>query len=81
MTWSSLDRAWAEVKPLSGTELYKARQATAEVTHQITMRWRAGITPALRIFFNSRYFEILSAINVEERNRELQLLCKEHING
>lgn len=80
-TFVDQDRVWAEVMPLSGRELLAARQTTGEVTHQVTIRWRDGLTPTHRIRFGTRIFEILSVINVEERNREMRVLCKEHVNG
>jgi SPP1 family predicted phage head-tail adaptor len=80
-TWPEAGTFWAAVNPLSGNELFRAKQVNAEVTHEIEMRWTPLVTPANRIKFGTRIFEILSAINVEERNKKLLLSCKEHING
>lgn len=76
-SWADRATAYASVSPISGKELYTAQQLHAEVTTKITMRYMDGITPKMRVFFNSRSFEILSVLNFEERNVELNLLCKE----
>ena len=35
----------------------------------------------MRILYGTRVFEILSMINVEERGREMRVLCRENVNG
>jgi SPP1 family predicted phage head-tail adaptor len=68
---------WAEVRPLSGNEALRAMQAEATVTHQVTMRYRPGVTTGMRIRFGTRYLDIRRVIDPEERRVELQLLCEE----
>jgi len=53
----------------------------AEVTGKISIRYLAGITPKMRVKHGNRIFDIVSMINPEERNRELQLMVKERIDG
>ena len=43
------------------------------------MRYLSGIVPKMRVKVGSRIFDILSIINVDERNRELQLMCRESV--
>lgn len=70
----------ALVEPLSGNELFEARQLHAEVTHRIIMRGRFdGITPKHRVLFGSRVFDILSVLNLEERNLIVELMVKEGV--
>lgn len=38
----------ADVKPLSGKEFLAAQAQQSKVTHQIRMRWRAGVKPQMR---------------------------------
>lgn len=77
--WQDLTTVWAAIEPLSGREYWQAKAVNAEVTHRVRMRYRAGITPEMRLVFNGRVFEILAVLNLEERNIELQLLCKEAV--
>lgn len=78
-TWASLGTVWASVEPLSGREYFAAAQMQSEVSTRIVIRPISGVTltPKDRVKFGSRYFDIQSVINRDERNRELQLLCVE----
>jgi SPP1 family predicted phage head-tail adaptor len=67
----------AEVTPLSGSELLAAQQVGAETTHVVRMRYGTTVTPRHRLLFGARILEIESAPNVEERNKELLLRCRE----
>lgn len=78
--WQLLAKAWAAIEPLKGEEYFAAATIQAQISHKVTMRPPGiEITPADRIIFGSRIFEIESVINVEERNRELVLMCVEKI--
>ena len=77
-TWSTFAaNLHAEIAPLSGRELLLARQVNAETTHRIRLRYRAGITPKMRVLFGSRIFAIESVLDTEERGIEVVLLCRE----
>jgi SPP1 family predicted phage head-tail adaptor len=78
-TWSAYATAQALVEPLSGREYFAAQSTQANVTHRIGIRYLSGIVPNMRVKLGSRIFDILSIIKVGERNRELQLMCRESI--
>lgn len=63
--------------PLSGGKQFLAQKAEGRVTHGIVLRYREGIDPHWRIRFGSRVFTIERVINVEERNRKLEILAVE----
>jgi SPP1 family predicted phage head-tail adaptor len=77
--WSAHATVQASIEPISGREYIAAQSTQADVTHRIRLRYLSGITPKMRVNYNSRIFDILSVINVGERNRELQLMCRESI--
>lgn len=77
--WDNILTAKAGIYPLSGREFYAAETVNSEVTHKIKMRYTPKLTPDMRIEFGNRHFEIESIINFQEKNVELQLLCKELI--
>lgn len=79
MTWVDYATAWAKVKPLSGIELWKAQQINALVTHNVNIRFRSGVLPDMRVTFKGRVLNIVSVVNDEERNREMDLVCMEHV--
>ncbi len=70
---------WGKVEPLTGSERLRAMQIEDRLSHRIVIRHRPGITPAMRIVFGSRVFNIRAAINHEERDRFLELLCEEGV--
>lgn len=75
--WRKVATVWASIVPLSGTERIVAEQTQADVTHTVTLRYRAGVTPKMRIIYGERRLEILSVVEGLKRRRELILNCKE----
>jgi len=80
-TWSDYETVWASIEPARGREFWESQQINAEVTTKITIRHLYGINPKMRVKYGNRIFEIISVINPEERNVELQLMVKESVNG
>jgi len=76
-TWFTYATVWAAVEPLTGRELYEAQQISAEVTVRVRVRYLKSMSTEHRVLFDSRGFNVNFVQNLEERNRELVLLCKE----
>lgn len=76
-TWQDVTTVWAAVEPLRGREYLQAMAVAVEVTTRVRVRCLPGVTPAMRLLFGSRIFNIVSVIDPEERHRELQLMCVE----
>ncbi len=76
ITWSSVgvDRC-ANVQPLQGREYFAGQQFQSKIDTRFILRYVAGITPKMRILYNSLSYNIESIINVGERNRELHIMC------
>ena len=76
ISWSSfgIDR-WADVEPLQGREYFAGHQFQSKIDTKFTLRYVAGVSPKMRILYNSLSYDIESVINVDERNRELQIMC------
>lgn len=79
----------ADIEPLSGRELVAAQSIFAEVSHVVHVRYMTMLADptkvaAMRIVYGNggvtRYFNIGAAINVEERNKEIQLFTSEGAN-
>jgi len=70
---------WCSVEPIGGRERLRAGQLVPEATHIIRTRYNTEIVPSCIMVWGSRTFEILSVVNVEERNMVLEMLCKELI--
>ncbi|KKK83023.1 hypothetical protein LCGC14_2797540 [marine sediment metagenome] len=66
-----------EILPQRGREFYQAQQVQAEITHLIRIRYLPGVTSKMRAIFGTRTLHILDVRNVDERSREMLLMCKE----
>lgn len=78
--WQTLVTRYASIEPLSGRELWQARQVRPDVTHKIIMRFFA-MTPKYRLKFGSRIFNVVSVLNPGERARgsAMELICVEEV--
>jgi SPP1 family predicted phage head-tail adaptor len=77
--WEDITTTRAAIYPISGKEFFAAEKINSEVTHKVNLRFSPSITTDLRVKFGERFFRIESAINFQEKNSILQLLCKELI--
>lgn len=77
--WTSLFSAWGEIEPLSGRESIAAAAAQSEVSHRISLRYRAGVALSAkhRILYAGRYFNIRAVRDDGERHRVWILDCTE----
>lgn len=77
-TWVGLATVRASIEPLMGKEYDQASGEHSRVSTRIRMRWQSELSdlkPADRILFENRAYDIQSVINVNERNRELLVMC------
>src|SRR5690242_6032167 len=79
-SWTSFATTYAEIAPLRGRELFAAQQVNAEVTGTIRIRYREGVTSAMRVTFQGRHYDILAVVDPLERHQELLLYVREGPN-
>ena len=89
-TWADyLTGVRADIQPLSGRELLAAQAINASVTHQIDIRYSSALADPvavarMRIKYVTptvtRYFNIASSINDNERNKQITLSVSEGEN-
>jgi SPP1 family predicted phage head-tail adaptor len=65
------------VSPMSGREYEESQKLRAETTYKISTRFFRNITPEMRILYDSREFEIVSVLDLNERHEELQIIAIE----
>ena len=76
-TWITVAELWADLRPSGGSETVEADRIAGHVTHEVSLRYRPGVQPAMRFRLGARLFHILSVIDVEERKRWFTCLCEE----
>ncbi len=57
-SWVDVATVWASVEPLSAREFIQSGQTQAAVTARITIRYRAGLMPTMRIVHRGQVFNI-----------------------
>ena len=77
--YSDSQTVQASIKPLNGKEVYKQGKLQDQVTHEIMIRHNSSVTAKDRIKFGSRFFNIRSVINVDERSRYMKILAEEGV--
>lgn len=65
------------VEELSGKELEFAMRQVANATHKVVMRYRAGVTPRMRLYWGTRTLNIEAVTDPEGLRKKLHLLCVE----
>lgn len=75
-TWTDTAKVWANKRNAKGNERFIANQDVATVDAIFTIRYRAGITPLMRILdVDGREHNILSVIEVD-RKRWLEIYAQ-----
>lgn len=76
-TWVEVAIVSAALRPSGGSEGIDSGRLAGRVTHEVTLRYRAGVVPAMRFRQGSRVFHILAAFDEDERKHWLRCLCEE----
>lgn len=79
LTWTTVATPRAFIKPMSGGERLQAMRLEATVTHRIFIRYRDDLLTSDRINFNGRLMQIRALINLEERNRWIEIYADEGV--
>lgn len=70
---------WASIAPTRGGEYYEAQKLREELTWKIYVRFLPGITADMAIRYKERVFQIKSVIDVNFRQRTLEIMCTEYV--
>jgi SPP1 family predicted phage head-tail adaptor len=84
-TWIDVATVWADIQPLSGREAVIASRISAELSHQITVRYQSifdnpQLVAQYRVLYRSRIFNIHSALNEDEKRVLVILLASEGLD-
>lgn len=76
-TWATDSTVWGSIVPLKGTELTNAQMRNSEITHKVKIRYLSTVNAKGRVLFGARIFQLYEVLNIDERNREMQIGAKE----
>lgn len=79
VTWTPVADLWAGIAPATGGEDVVGEGIAGRVSHELLVRYRSGIAPAMRFRLGDRTFEIKAVLDIAERRRMLRCLCREEL--
>lgn len=80
ISWNNVARCWARIEQLQGRELETAQAINAEITHRVVIRYRSGITAAMRVVYQGRFLNIEAPLDIDTDHILLHLMCSEGLN-
>jgi SPP1 family predicted phage head-tail adaptor len=76
VAWETVAELWVHVRSITGDERLRHDQLAGRLTHEVWLRQRLGVAPAMRFRQGSRLYEIVAVL--EPRRRAwLKCLCEE----
>jgi len=69
--WIETAKPFASIEPVRASSTFAADQTVETVTHEITIRWQAGVQSGMRFLKNERIFEIRTVYDPDETARYL----------
>ena len=84
-SWLDVATVWADIQPLSGKEAVIANRISAELSHQIIVRYQSLFdnpqqVVQMRVLYKARIFNIHSALNEDEKRTQIILLASEGLD-
>jgi len=76
-TWGDEYTVKGAIWPVTGKEMIQNSALTSTISHKIQIRYLPDVKATWRVKYGTRLFNILSVINQNERNRVIDLICKE----
>ena len=81
VTWTTfLADEPAEVVPLSGREFIQSAAAQAAVDTRMTIRWRSGVEPTMRVVFDGNNYQISAVLPDPSNRRWLTIMAARGVN-
>ena len=78
--WTDVATLWARIRPLSGREFLSAAAINSELTHMVTIRYRAGVTAVMRLSYGGQIYNILSVGDPGPGRVTMELRCSTGLN-
>jgi SPP1 family predicted phage head-tail adaptor len=76
-TWTRLFDVWARLEPVGAGASVRTGALHDEISHRITLRYRSGISPGMRLIAPDRIFEIDAVFDPDESHRYLICMARE----
>ncbi len=74
-TWSAFASVWAQIIDMSGREIFQAHAMGSAATKLITIRYHAGVVPAMQVVLPDGVICRIEWIRVVTRKEFMELYC------
>ncbi|QLP98434.1 MAG: phage head closure protein [Rhodoblastus sp.] len=75
--WVAVATLWADIESPRGATRLAADRLEQAIAYRVTLRWREGVTGAMRLRLGARILLIKAARDPDESRRSLVLDCEE----
>jgi len=79
VTWGVVATLWADIRALSGTEQVVADSLQGRVSHEITIRKRMDVSPAMRLRYGARIFVIWAVLDRDGTDPFIRVQAEERL--
>jgi len=79
VSWAPVATVWAELKSLSGAEVVVADGLQGKVTHEIIIRKRTDVSPAMRLRLGARIFVIWAVLDRDGPDPFIRIEAEERL--
>ncbi len=76
-SYAALETLWGMIVPARATDRFVGERMELAITHSIRLRYRPGLTGAMRLRLGARVFVIHGIEDVDERHRYSLCQCEE----
>lgn len=80
-TWTLFAERRAAVERSPGSEIWASAQRRGRVPTLFRLRHLTGVTPAMRLVFESKIYDIISVVDQGARKEELLITAEEHVES
>jgi SPP1 family predicted phage head-tail adaptor len=77
--WQPVADVFAAITATSGRSVVTADGTSARVTHELVVRWRSAIKPAMRFLWNGQVLRIHAVLDRDGRRRWLTCHCEQEL--
>jgi SPP1 family predicted phage head-tail adaptor len=75
--WEDFATRWASLERTPGSEVWASAQNSGRVPAVFSLRYLAGVTPAMRLVYDGKVYNVLSAVDQEGRKAEIVITAEE----
>lgn len=78
--WTQVAQVYADIQPVTGRETQAANGMVSVVSAQIDIRYRAGVTAAMRVRYGAQIYNVAAVLDLDSRHEITRLLCSSGAN-